>query len=109
MPASTSASASIPNPSQKAAMPDAEASESKKTVEKKKYPRVVNVLKESISAITIAKRILDLGVNLTVGELLASAPAIKKQLTKAITEDETVQFRVNTLESSIVDTRKAPS
>ena len=31
----------------------------------------------------ITKRILDLGVNLTVGELLASAPAVEKQLTKA--------------------------
>ncbi len=90
-------------------MPDAEASEPKKVVERKKHPRVVNMLKESVSATTITKRILDLGVNLTVGELLASAPAVEKQLTKAIIEDEAIQFRVNTLESSTVDARKTPS
>lgn len=38
-------------------------------------------------------------MNLTVGELLASAPAVEKQLTKAICEDEAVQFRVSTLSS----------
>lgn len=67
------------------------------------------MLKESVNAITITKRILDLGVNLTVGKLLASAPAIEKQLTKVITEDKAIQFRVNTLESSTVDTWKALS
>ncbi len=66
-------------------------------------------MKESVNATTITKRILDLGVNLTVGKLLASAVAIEKQLTKAITEDKAVQFRVNTLESSTIDTQKAPS
>lgn len=45
----------------------------------------------------ITKRILDLGVSLTVGELLVSAPAVEKQLTKAITTDEAIQFRVNSL------------
>lgn len=58
---------------------------------------MVNVLKESVRATTITKRILDLGVSLTVGELLASAPAVEKQLSKAISEDEAVQFRVNTV------------
>lgn len=48
----------------------------------------------------ITKRILDLGVILRVSELRASAPAVEKQLTKVITEDETVQFRVNTLDLS---------
>ncbi len=55
-----------------------------------------------MEATTITKRILDLGVSLTVCELLASAPAIKKQLTKAISEDEAVQFHVNTLGSAQV-------
>ncbi len=59
-------------------MPDAEASEPKKSIEMKKHLRVVNMLKESIGATTITKRILDLGVNLTVGELLASALAVEK-------------------------------
>ena len=109
VPAPISAPTRTPNPSQEAAMPDAEAGEPRKTVERKKHPRVVNVLKESVGATTITKRILDLGVNLTVGELLASAPAVEKQLTKAITEDEAVQFRVNTLESSSVDARNSHS
>ena len=90
----------VPSTTQEEAMPDAEGTTVKKTVKRKKHPRVVNVLKESVGATTITKRILDLGVNLTVGELLASAPAVEKQLTKAISEDEAVQFRVNTLESS---------
>ncbi len=100
---------SAPVLSQEAAMPDAEATEPKKQVERKKRPRVVNVLKESVSATTITKRILDLRVNLTVGELLASAPAVKKQLTKAISEDEAVQFQVNTLESNAVEAKKSHS
>ncbi len=57
-------------------------------------------MKESVGATTITKRILDLRVNLTVGELLASVPAVEKQLTKAIFEDESVQFRVTTLSSA---------
>ena len=81
-------------------MPDVEGSQVKKSIERKKHPRVVNVLKESVGATTITKRILDLGVNLTVGELLASAPAVEKQLTKAISKDEAVQFRVNALSST---------
>lgn len=64
----------------------------KKSVERKRHPRVVGVLKQSVGATMITKRIFDLGVNLTVGELLASAPAVEKQLTKAITEDKAVQF-----------------
>ena len=70
----------------------------KKGLERKRHPRVVNVLKELVGATTITKRILDLGVSLTVGELLVSAPAVEKQLTKAISEDETVQFRVSSVD-----------
>ncbi len=109
MPAPTPTSVLTSNLSQEVAIPDAEAHKPKKTIGRKKHLRVVNMLKESISATTITKRILDLGVNLTIGELLASALVIEKQLTKAITEDETIQFQVNTLESSTVDARKAPS
>lgn len=71
-------------------MLDIEAREPKKTVKKKKHLQVVNVWKESISATTITKDILDLGVNLTVSKLLASASAIEKQLTKAIIEDKVI-------------------
>ncbi len=55
-----------------------------------------------MGATTITKRILNLRVSLIVGELLASALAVEKQLTKAISEDEAVQFRVNTLGSAEV-------
>lgn len=61
-------------------------------VKKRKYPQVVNSLKQSISAMSITKYILDLKVNLTIGELLAAVLAIEKQLTKAITENKVVQF-----------------
>ena len=82
------------------AMPDVDnANTTRKSVEKNKHPQVVNVLKECVGVTIITKRILDVGVSLTVGELLASAQAVKKQLTKAIFEDETVQFCVNTLGS----------
>ncbi len=74
----------------KTAMPDADTAINKKSVERKKYPQVINVLKESVGATTITKRILDLGISLTVGELLASIPAVEKQLTKAISEDKAV-------------------
>lgn len=72
----------------------------KKNVECKKHLRVVRVLKKSVGAIIITKCILKLGVNLTISELLASAPAIEKQLIKTIMKDKTVQFWVNTLGSS---------
>lgn len=71
MPAPTPTPALTPSFSQEATMPDAETGEPKKTIERKKHPRVVNVLKESVGATTITKHILDLGANLTVGKLLA--------------------------------------
>lgn len=43
----------IPNLFQELAMLDAGASEPKKMIEKKKYPWVVNVLKEFVGATTI--------------------------------------------------------
>ena len=101
------APASVQKPSQEEVMTDSEPTV-KKNVERKKHPRVVGVLKETVGATMITKRILDLGVNLTVGELLASAPAVEKQLTKAITEDEAVQFRVNTLGSGEILEAKKP-
>ncbi|MCJ1347605.1 hypothetical protein MMC31_005833, partial [Peltigera leucophlebia] len=88
----------VPSSTQEEVMPDVEGTTAKKPVERKKHPRVVNVLKESAGPTNITKRILDLGVSLTVGELLASAPAVEKQLTKAISEDEAVQFRVNSVD-----------
>ena len=59
IPASTSVSVSILSHSQEASMPDLEASEPKKIVERKKYLQFENVLKESMSTTTITKRILD--------------------------------------------------
>ena len=90
------------------AMPNADMGIAKKSVEKKRYPRVVNVLKDFVEATTSTKRILDLGVSLIVGELLAFAPAIEKQPTKAISEDEAVQFRINILESAEVFETSTP-
>lgn len=58
---------------------------------------------EFVGVTTSTKRILDLKMNLTVGELLALALAIEKQLTKAITKDKAIQFWVNTLEFSFID------
>ena len=77
VPTPTPALVSAPNPFQKAAMLNAEVGEPRRAVERKEHPRVVNVLKESVGATTITKRILDLGVNLTVGELLASVQAVE--------------------------------
>ena len=63
---------------------------------------MANVLRESVGVTKITKRILDLEVSLTVGELLASAPGIEKLLTKALSEDEVVQFRMNDSEVAAV-------
>ena len=41
----------------KTAMPDIDMGTTKKSVEKKRHPRIVNVLKKSIGATTITKRI----------------------------------------------------
>lgn len=60
------------------AMPDAEAIEPKKQIERKKYLKIVNVLKKFVDTITITKRILNLRVNLTVDKLPTSAPTIEK-------------------------------
>lgn len=71
-------------------MPNADIAIIKKSVEKKRYPRVVNILKEFVGATTITRQILDLGISLTVRDLLTSALAVEKQLTKAISENEAV-------------------
>lgn len=59
VPSSISARISTPYPFQKAAMPDVEANESKTTIEKRKHPRIINVLKKSVGAMTITNHILD--------------------------------------------------
>lgn len=71
-------------------MLDAETGELKKIIKRKKHSGVVNVLKKFFEATIITKHILDLKANLTVDKLLASAPAVKKQITKAIIEDEVI-------------------
>lgn len=62
----------------------------KKTVERKKHPKIVGILKELVIARMITKRILNLEVNLTVGKLLVFGPVIEKQLIKAIIKDQAV-------------------
>ena len=73
-------------------MPDKEASEPRKRVERKKYSQVVNVLKESVRAKTITKHILELGIKMTIGEFRASVLVIEKIFIKIITKDEAIQF-----------------
>lgn len=75
-------STTVPFTAPDEAMPDVEGSAAKKSIERKKHPRVANVLKESVGATTITMRILDLGVNLTVGELRALALAVEKNSQK---------------------------
>ena len=53
-------------------MRDANTTIGKKSIERKKYPQMVNVLKEFVIVTTIRKRILDLGVSFIVGDLLVS-------------------------------------
>lgn len=61
-----------------------------------------------MEAIIIIKRILNLEVSLTIGKLLAFALVVKKWLTKAISEDKIVQFRINTLSLTEVLTAPTP-
>ena len=66
-------------------------------------------MKKSVKATIIIKDILDLRVNLIINKLLALAPAIEKQLRKAITEDGAVQFWANILDSSAISSRNSNS
>ncbi len=83
-------------PTQEESMTGSEALP-KKNAERKKHLKVKTVLKESVGVTKITKRILDLDISWTIGELLASASGVEKQLTKALSEEEVVQFRVNSL------------
>ncbi len=67
-----------PSVAPETAMLDEDTATAKNDIERKRHPRVVNVLNESVEASIITKRMLDLGVNLNVDELLTSAPAVKK-------------------------------
>ncbi len=67
-----------PSAPSETAMLDVDTATAKKSVERMKHPRVVNVLKESVVATNNKKRTLDPVVNFTVGELLASALAVEK-------------------------------
>ncbi len=69
----------------------------KKLLKKKKDQKIVTLLKESLRAEEITKQILDLNVNLTVRDLLASALLVEKKVTKASTLDEVAGFCVNAL------------
>lgn len=62
----------------KTVMPNVDMVQARRSVEKKIYPQVVNILKESIGVTTITNQILDLGISLTVDKLLMFALAIEK-------------------------------
>lgn len=103
----TPASALTLNFSQEMAMPNTEISKLKKTIERKKHLQVINVLKNSVQVTTITKYILNLWGYLTISKLLVLVPAVRKQLTKTITEDKVMQFQINILESSTVNTENS--
>lgn len=75
---------------QKAALLNTKTSKPKKTIQRKKHLRVINILKKSIGAITINKCIQNLRLNLTIDKLLASTLVFEKQLIKAITKNEAI-------------------
>lgn len=54
----------------------------------------------------ITSRILDFDINLMVGEWLALVLAINKQLTKAISEDQIIQFYINVFANEDLEMRK---
>lgn len=67
----------------------------KKNFKSKEYPWVINVLKELVEATIITKSYLDPRDSLTIGELLALAPTVEKQFTKAISKHESIHLRVS--------------
>lgn len=71
-------------------MLDADIIIAKKGVSKKTHLQIVNVLKEFIGVTTIRKGIFDLGINFTIGKLLAFAPAVEKQFIKAISDNKAI-------------------
>lgn len=95
-------SITIPLATPKIAMFNIDATITKKGIEIKKHSYMINVLKESVGATSIRKRILDLGISWTMCKLLTSTQTMKKQLIKAISKYEAVQFLVNTLSSAKV-------
>ncbi len=68
-----------------------EGNAANETFERKKQPKVINVLTETVSDSTIQKWTLDLSLYLTLGKLPASTSTVEKLLTKTISEDKAVQ------------------
>ncbi len=62
-----------------------------KLLEIKKIQKAINLLKKSFGAIKIKKLILDLNVNSTIIELLASSQWIEKEFIKALCLDNFVE------------------
>lgn len=62
----------------------------KKNIQCNKYPRVIRVLETFVEVIIITKQILDLEVNLIIGELLALTFVVEKRLTKTISKDKAI-------------------
>lgn len=71
-------------------MPNADTAKVKKNMQKKKYSWIIYILKKSIRITTITKQILNLKLSFTIGKLLASTLAMKKQLTENIFKDEAI-------------------
>lgn len=62
----------------KIAILDIDTTIAKKSIEKKKYFQVVNILKESMKTTTISKHIIDLKVSFIVCKLRASILVVEK-------------------------------
>ncbi len=70
----------------------------KKDGKQKSYPKVVNVLKGSVSTINITKQILNIGVNFIDEEYLDLALKVEKEFTKAMSKDEDIRLMVSTID-----------
>lgn len=102
-----SSSTRISYPSEKAIISYDEVIEPQKTVERKIYMQVIHIIKKFVGITTITKRISDCKMSLTVQVFLASSLLVTLELTKAITVDEVLQFRVNNLKFNTMDFRNS--
>lgn len=71
--------------------------EQEKVFEKKRHSQIMNILKKSVEVTIIKQQILELKISLIVSKLLLFAPAIAKQLKKAIFKYKAIQFCINTM------------
>lgn len=71
-------------------MSNGEENQVKKSIERKKYSYIINILKKFVETTIITKHILNLKINFTISKLLIFASTVEKQLTKASSKDKAV-------------------